>query len=157
MGFNRGLRIMQLQYEEKQKEAKIVDGFEMWLSSWRRNYFGLPGDGIEISSWYTPEEKRNVKAAQAFDVKNLGDGFKDIQLVVSDQKVEEENAILLLVNPGTFSIDGTKINRLAGRFPETGAYLLEPGDRIVTSRWYFTEEFVALQFERKMYLVKIHD
>ena len=36
MGFNRGLRIMQLQYEEKQKEAKIVDGFEMWLSSWRR-------------------------------------------------------------------------------------------------------------------------
>lgn len=151
-----GLRIMQLQYEVNKNESIIVDGFEMWLSFRRKNYFGLPGDGIKISSWDTPEEKRNVKTVHAFEVKKLADKFKEIFLFGLEQKVEEENEILLLVNAGTVDIDASKINKIAGRY-ETGAFILKPNDKIIVKYQGFTEEFVALQFEKKMYLVKIHD
>lgn len=155
-----GIRIMQLQFEGGKREAKIVDGYEMWLSSssMRRNIFGSAGDGIIISSFYTPEEKRNVITVHEFNVKDLEDGFKEIQFTVSDDvKVEEENQILLMIDTAVDFVEGEKINKIAGRYESVGVFLLNPGEKITISRGGLKQAFVALAFEKKMYLCKIHD
>ena len=88
-----GIRIMQLQFEAGKRETKIVDGYEMWLSARivRRNTFGAAGDGIIISSLYTPEEKRNVTTVHGVNVRKLRDGFKEIILAGVDVKVEDRD------------------------------------------------------------------
>lgn len=153
-----GFRIMQLQYEPCKDEAKIVNGFEMWLSTsqLRRNFFGYANYAI-IQSFYTPEEKRLVTSVHEYDVKELNDGFKKITLAISDTtKVEEEKAIFLMIGIGAESIKADNINKIAGRFPEEGIFVLKPNDKIFVTRGSLTEEFAALQFENKMYLVKVH-
>ena len=154
-----GIRIMQLQFEAGKREAKIVDGYEMWLSARivRRNTFGAAGDGIIISSLYTSEEKRNVTTVHGVNVRKLGDEFKEIILAGVDVKVEEENQILLLIDTAVDFVQGEKINKIAGRYESVGAFLLNPEEKITISRGGLKQTFVALQFEKKMYLCKVHD
>ena len=46
--------------------------------------------------------------------------------------------------------------KIAGRYPEEGIFLLKPNDKIELTRGKLTEKFAALQFEGKMYLIKLH-
>lgn len=153
-----GLHIFQLEYEACKQKAKVVDGYEMWLSlsPLRRNTFGYAGYAT-IESNYTPEEKRLITSIHSYIVKELGDGFKKITLGISDSvAVEKEDAIFLMVGMGVDNIRTENGRKIAGRFFDEGIFILQPNDQIAVTRGGVTEEFVAIQFEGQMYLIKKH-
>lgn len=153
-----GLHIFQLEYEACKKEAKVVDGYEMWLSvsPFHRNLFGYAGYAT-IESNYTPEEKRRITSIHSYIVKELGDGFKKIIVEISDSvAVEKEDAIFLMVDTGVDKIETETGKKIAGRFWDEGIFILQPNDQIAVTRGGVREEFVAIQFDGQMYLIKKH-
>ena len=71
-------------------------------------------------------------------------------------KVEREKAIFLIIQYADSIWTKKDVERIAGRYPYEGIFILKPNDKISVKKGSVTEEFVALQFENKMYLVKIH-
>lgn len=154
-----GIRIMQLQYEVNKNEATIVDGYEMWLSPSRlyQNKFGLDSYAI-IESTFTPGEKKLVISFHSYVVTELGDGFKKITLGISEYtKVEKEDKIFLMIGIGADSIKSDHAEKIAGRYYYEGIFILKPNDRISVTRGELTEEFLAIQFDKQMYLIKIRN
>ena len=49
------------------------------------------------------------------------------------------------------------MKQIAGRYPGEGIFLLKPNGKIKVAKGGLSEEFAALQFENKMYLVKVHE
>ena len=90
-------------------------------------------------------------------MKELGDGFKEIIFGISDViEVQEEDAILLMIDLEA-DIEPNHCSRIAGRFYNEGIFLLKPNQRIGITMVGKTQEFAAIQFEKKMYLIKLHN
>lgn len=163
-GKNTGLRIIQLQYEPFAKEAKIVEGYEMWLEPkpikpsrllFYQNKFGFCDDAIIRTDGYSPGGKRVVNCVHGYRVKDLGDGFKEINLGISEVEVKEEYGILLMVGIGAGKVEIDREKRISGRYGEDGIFELLPNDKIKVTRGdLIEEEFVAIKFEKQMYLIK---
>ena len=51
----------------------------------------------------------------------------------------------------------SNVKQLAGRYPGEGVFLLKPNTMIDVTRGKLTEKFAAVQFENKMYLIKVHE
>lgn len=150
-----GVRIIQLKYEPLVYEAKIVEGYEMWLEyhPYYRNTFGAYNDAI-IESTYTPGGKRIVNCVHSYYVEDIGDGFKKIYFGISETKVKNEIGILLMVGIGAGKVEVAHGKRISGRYGEDGIFELLPNDKIKVTRGNLTEEFVAIKFEKQMYLIK---
>ncbi len=154
-GENVGFRIMQLQYEPLSEEAKIVQGYEMWLdyNPFHRNVFGRDNCAI-LKSSYTPGGKRNVLFVSGYTVTDLGDGFKEVTFGISDHINEkEENAILLMIGIGAENVQTDNERKIAGRYEECILELF-PNDIVKVTRGNLTEEFIAIKIDNQMYLVK---
>ena len=149
-----GFRIMQLQYETMKEEAKIEEGITLEIPIQMVDLgFG------QIQSLFTPsKEKLKVATIHEYNVEEKKDGFKKIKITPSDQATaSKEEGILLIIRQADLIENTAKINRLAGRYPGEGIFLLKPNEKIKVTRGKLTEEFAALQFENKMYLVKVHE
>lgn len=148
-----GFRIMQLKYEKTNRSASIEDGITLELPLQTIDLgFG------QIQSLFTPSEKDlKVTSIHEYLVEDKGDGFKNFKINPAERvKIMNEEGILLVISY-VDSINGINLKRLAGRYPGEGIYLLKPNDKIIVTRYGVTEKFAALQFENKMYLVKVHE
>ncbi|MCI8616903.1 MAG: hypothetical protein HFJ60_01355 [Clostridia bacterium] len=148
-----GFRIMQLQYEQEKEEFCVKNGI---LS--RSPYHKLNFKFGEIQSLGCPYqydfEFYNIHEYSIYDIE---DGFKRIEVSAPYiMKVEREKAIFLIIQYADSIWTKKDVERIAGRYPYEGIFILKPNDKISVKKGSVTEEFVALQFENKMYLVKIH-
>ena len=147
-----GFRIMQLQYEKTKKGANIEDGITLELPLQTIDLgFG------QIQSLFTPSGRElRVTSIYDYGVEEKDDGFKNVKIDPGYRpNVIEEKGILLVIRYVDL-IEGSGLKRIAGRYPGEGIYLLKPNDKITVTRCGVTEKFAALQFENKMYLVKVH-
>ncbi len=149
-----GYRIMRLKYVPLVENATVEQGIRL-----ERPYHTLDIGYGKITSMYTPEYDLEVRTVYDYDVKEMGDGFKQICLhtpIIED--VKEEEAVMLIV-PYAYVLKWSNgVKRIAGRYPTEGVFLLKPNDKIVVGKSERTkEEFAAVQFENKMYMIKVHD
>ncbi len=146
-------RIMQLQYKPNRDEANIKQGITL-----KRPYQKVNCRFGTIESAYKPYKNNlEIYNFHDYEVLVLEDRFTGIVLhppVV--MKVEKENAIMLIVEYSEEIHTTNGVEKIAGRYPDGGIFILRPNDKISVKKGSLTEEFVALQFENKMYLVKIH-
>lgn len=149
-----GFRIMQLQYEKMKEEAKIEEGITLEIPIQAINLgFG------QIQSLFTPSEgKLVITTILEYSVEEQKDCFKKIKILPPDfYPVRKEEGILLIIRQADLIENNAKIKQLAGRYPGEGVFLLKPNGKMKVTRGKLTEEFAALQFENKMYLVKVHE
>lgn len=149
-----GFRIMQLQYETMKEGAEIGEGITL-----KKPIQMLDLGFGQIQSLFTPsEENLVVTLIHEYIVKDQKDGFKTITITPSDKvAASKEEGILLIIQQADLIENIAKVKQLAGRYPGEGVFLLKPNGKINVTRGGLTEEFAALQFENKMYLVKVHD
>lgn len=148
-----GFRIMQLKYKMDNDEANIEQGILLMRPYYQRKVnFGI------IESVSKPYEyDLNVVNIHEYEIKELGDGYKKIMINVPWMvRVENEDAILLMMQNVQNIRISEGVQKIAGRYYYEGIFLLKPNNKIAVTRGSLTEEFVALQFENKMYLVKVY-
>lgn len=147
-------RIMQLQYEPNNEETEIILGILFECSLLTKDMMFAT-----ISSTYTPDEgDLKVFTTYEYKVEEKGDGFKDLKLFpVNGIEENSEDGMLLIVEYAESIIATKGVKRIVGRYCTEGIFLLKPNDKIRTKHGGIIEEFVALQFENKMYLVKLYN
>ena len=149
-----GFRIMQLQYETMKKGAKIEEGITLKKPIQILNLgFG------QIQSLFTPsEENLVVTLIHEYIVDDQNDCFKKLKITPADKAtVSKEEGILLIIQQAELVEKSAKVKQIAGRYPGEGIFLLKPNTKIKVTQGKLAEEFAALQFENKMYLVKVHE
>ena len=148
-----GFRIMQLRYRTDSNEANIENGILL-----KRPYQQIYVAFGEIESMYKPyEHDLKIFEIHEYEVKDLGDGYKKIMLNLPNTvKVEKEEAIFVIIHFANSIQISNGVKKIAGRYPNEGIFVLKPNDKISVKKGSLTEEFAALQFENKMYLVKVH-
>lgn len=149
-----GFRIMQLKYEEMKEKANIEQGILL-----KKPHQTLDMNFVQFISNYAPYDyDLKVTTIHEYSVQHIGDGFKGIIISpVIEIKVKKENAIMLIVQYAkTIKLPRASGIRIAGRYCTEGVFILNHKDRILVTKDSIEEEFVALQFEGKMYLVKVH-
>lgn len=147
-----GYRIMQLQNQIGGDETEIIQGISLDYSL-RFLEFGY-------FNFFSVSEKKenNITKIQDYDVKEMGDGFKNI-LIYAPLKEEEfrEESIFLIIEHAYRIRPGEGVERIAGRYSEEGVFLLKPGNKITVTMGSRTEEYACSKFEDKVYLLKIHN
>ena len=149
-----GYRIMQLRNEMMKENVIIEEGILL-----KRPFYVESFEFATITSMYKPHDSDlKVTLVHEYYAKALGDGFKSLELYIpAETKGENEEGILLVI-PYSKSIQfDTNVQRLAGRYPWEGIFLLKPNGIISVKNGRSIERFVALPFENKMYLVKLHE
>lgn len=149
-----GFRIMQLQYEPIGTTTNIEQGILL-----ERPLQTLEIGFVKFISGYMPDEgDLKVTTIHEYSVQNICDGFKEIIIYPPiEEKVEKEEAILLIIPYAKVIKFSKGVKRIAGRYYTEGVFLLNPEDKITVMKGDITEEFIAIQIENKMYLVKIHN
>lgn len=147
-----GFRIMQLQYETMNEETIIKQGI---LLKWPMQIADIKFVQF-ISGLSESSHDLKVTTIHEYLVQDRGNGFKIIKIAPSSlMKVQKEEAILLIVKNAE-KIKTKRGQKIAGKCSNEGVFLLKPKSRIEVTNGDKTEEFVALQFEGKMYLVKVY-
>ncbi len=144
-----GFRIMQLQYETMKEKSIVKEGIILSYPCYEKD-FGF----VKVQTLFTPPEQAiKIRTVSEYEVRDKGDGFKTIIVNPCNTLTMEEG--ILLIIPHATSINSNS-KKIAGRYPEEGIFLLKPNDKIELTRGKLTEKFAALQFEGKMYLIKLH-
>lgn len=149
-----GYRIMQLKYLSLGNDATVVQGVQL-----ERPYNTLNTNFGEIVSMYTPEHDLDIATIHDYIVEEMRDGYKRIKLFPSvlEEKLKKEEGILLIV-PYAYVLECKDVKRIAGRYPTEGVFILKPNDKIKLGKSICdTEVFAAVQFERRMYMIKLHN
>ncbi len=148
-----GLRIMQLEYKRGSNEVDVQQGILL-----KKPYLQRYDSFGEIESIFKPcLYDLKIFKIHEYEVQELGDGYRKIKLnppTVVD--VEKEEAILVIVEYSEKIFTTKRVKKIAGRYPNEGIFILKPNDKISVKKGSVTEEFAALKFENKMYLVKVH-
>ena len=155
------IRIFQLIFHAK--EIEIRNGFEMWLSKSviRQNIYG----NTQIVSSYTPEHKKVVTTINGYNIEEMKEGFKKITFEISANNQErEEDEIMLMIEDCNerYKIRTENCNieksRIGGSHRNKGIFILKPNEKInlLGCDGNIDEEFVAIKYEGKMYLIKVH-
>lgn len=148
-----GYRIMQLQNDIMGRKYEVIQGIHFDINPKSFDFMRFTA--------YGPEEKGEmVTRVREYDIKDWEDGFKDIHLYLPEEDEElTEEGILLLI--GYIPHIKTNAQKIAGRYSEEGVFLLKPGDKIeVYSRLLGNSSissFAAIQYEGKMYLMKLYN
>ena len=147
-----GFRVMRLQYGTMKEKAIIKEGVVLA----RTNHIADFGFAKLISLLTPSDAELQVSVIHEYLINDKSDGYKDVLLNIatSENKVENEEGILVVIRHSDLVVGKTKV---AGRYPGEGIWLLKPNDKISVTRGELTEEFVALEFENRMYLVKVHE
>ena len=155
------IRIFQLIFHAN--EIEIRNGFEMWLSKSiiRQNVYG----DTQIVSSYTPEHKKVVTTISGYNIEEMQEGFKKITFEISSNKQEcEEDEIMLMIGDCNerykIKTENCNIKKsiIGGSYRNKGIFILKPNEKInlLDCDGNIEEEFVAIKYEGKMYLIKVH-
>lgn len=148
-----GYRIMQLQYEPEIRNIVLKEGITL------RRPFHMADIGFsKIQSMYTPSYDLEVSKIHEYVIDDERDGYKTLRInpPIEVEEIFEEAIILIVHYADEISISG-RAKKIAGRYAYEGIFLLEPNDKIIVTKGSVIEKFAAVQFEKKMYLIKLRD